>query len=234
MAWPVAIAGALNLAGGILGNRARRRESQRNRSFQERMRNTAWQAGVADMKAAGLNPALAYSQGGAASPGGSMASQEDVISPAVSTAMQTKRLQADLKLVNQQRLKTKAETEGAEMTALTTRARLQSYGFERTPEGKLRLRAGIDELPRMTKEIEAAISLNLARARREQFLGTAIEPMAELAKMLGIFMPLGAGAVGAAPGLLRGLGSAKSIFRGKRLPVGKRTRWYPTKQVGGK
>lgn len=199
-----AIPAGISFLGGILGNRARRQEARRDRRFQERMRNTAWQAAVADMEAAGINPALAYSQGPAASPGGAMASQMDVLSPGVTSALQTKRLQEDINLIRANVKRVAQEERGAKIAADTALARLQSYGVEYSPTGRLMIRLPGDQgLPRMTREIEEGIRLTAARAQRETATSRTMEPLAELADQLGILLPIigGVGKLGA--GLLR-------------------------------
>lgn len=49
-------------------------EAQKTRDWQTLMSNTAYQRAVADMKKAGINPILAYTQGGATTPVGASAS----------------------------------------------------------------------------------------------------------------------------------------------------------------
>lgn len=61
-------------------------EAQKNRDYQTQMSGSAYQRAIEDMKKAGLNPMLAYSQGGASTPSGSSASGVSASSPAGSSS----------------------------------------------------------------------------------------------------------------------------------------------------
>lgn len=68
------VSGGLDFFSARDTNRKAKKLAREQMAFQERMSNTAYQRAVKDMRAAGINPMLAYVQGGASTPGGAQPS----------------------------------------------------------------------------------------------------------------------------------------------------------------
>ena len=99
----------LQALGGLHSNRESRKESARNRTFQETMSSTAHQREVADLRKAGLNPILSVNRSGASTPGGSMARIENSAKGVSDSYAKVKAVQEQYKLIRAQAAKTKQD-----------------------------------------------------------------------------------------------------------------------------
>lgn len=93
--------------------------TRENRDWQEKMSNTAYQRGTRDMKKAGINPMVAFMQGGASTPSSSAAQvaageEGEMLNRAAESAMAVARLENDLKVQDSQVKKNEADSLAAE------------------------------------------------------------------------------------------------------------------------
>lgn len=104
-----------NIANQRAANESNIALAREQMAFQERMSSSAYQRAVADMAAAGLNPMLAYHQGGASTPSGATANVgvprlSNPNAVAVATAQAGAKIGAELDLLKAQSEKTRSET----------------------------------------------------------------------------------------------------------------------------
>lgn len=135
-----AIPAVASLFGAKQQNKQQVALAREQMAFQERMSGTAYQRAVHDMRLAGINPMLAYMQGGASSPGGAMPQVQDVISPAVNSAMSGLRLRAELKSAKLQQELLRAQAFKTEQEGY--KARSEAAAMQMTPQGP-----GSDNVP---------------------------------------------------------------------------------------
>lgn len=102
--WLAAAAPIIGAGVGALADVFGGKSQQR---FQEKMSNTSYQRAMADMYRAGLNPILAYQQGGASTPTGALVQPGRSISEGASSAsrlhLEAKRVQKELEVAEEQK-----------------------------------------------------------------------------------------------------------------------------------
>lgn len=132
---PAAISGIAGYLGQQNQNVASAQQAERQMEFQEQQSSTAYQRAMADMKAAGLNPMLAYSQGGASSGSGASAPMGNELGAGVNSAWQAAQARQQMQQSNAQIQNIMADTSNKEQQTtnlesenLYTLARTSSEG----------------------------------------------------------------------------------------------------------
>lgn len=111
------IGGALSYKGAREANQMSQQIAREQMGFQERMSNTSYQRAVADLEAAGLNPMLAYGQGGASSPAGASSNVQNELAGVSSSAREYSMMNAQIQNMKEQNKLIQAQVEDTKAAA---------------------------------------------------------------------------------------------------------------------
>lgn len=104
------LSGGMSLLSGLFQGNQNKEIAEEQMAFQERMSSSAYSRATADMKNAGLNPALMYSAGGPEStPGGAGFPAPRLLDGVVSSAMEVANMDMQRGLIKSQILKNEAD-----------------------------------------------------------------------------------------------------------------------------
>lgn len=156
----------LNYYGQQKANKANVSSAREQMRWQEYMSNTQYQRTMKDMEDAGLNPILAAKLGGAGTPSGASAQSQNELSGATASAMEAKRMLADI-------AKVKADTALTGVMERKTAADIVNNGL--TTQSQIRLQNAQGDLA------DSQIAMNAATVRNILQNMTLKSPMAPLA-----------------------------------------------------
>lgn len=185
---PAGIGAVAQLVGGHSAAKAQANANRTNIQLQREqqlweanMSNTAYQRATADMKAAGLNPMLAYSQGGASTPnvsaatvqpedamGRAISSAGDKAANAVATALTLERMRIDNDIMKQKRFQEEFATDALKQQRTAENDLVQvDIDTKKANLGKAVSDARIRDIERQIAEQTLPYEVTSAKARSQ-------------------------------------------------------------------